>query len=68
MLKRELGLEAELVEGRYGEFTVLVDDHPVIRGGPLTVLGIVPSLRRIREVLESNLKPELPSGEQGNEP
>lgn len=52
MLRRELGLEAELVEGHYGEFTVLVNDEPVVRGGALTFLGIMPSLRRVREVLK----------------
>ena len=58
MLKRELGIEAELVEGRYGEFTVLVDDQPVVRGGALTFLGVLPSLREVRRVLEQALKSE----------
>ena len=58
MLKRELGIEAELVEGRYGEFTVLVDDQPVVRGGALTFLGVLPSLREVRRVLEEALKSE----------
>lgn len=61
MLRRELGIEAELVEGHYGEFTVLVDDQAVVRGGALTFFGIVPSLRRVREVLEDILKSELPT-------
>jgi hypothetical protein len=61
MLRRELGLEAELVEGHYGEFTVLVDDQPVVRGGVLTFLGIMPSLQRVREVLEGALKSERPT-------
>lgn len=64
MLRRELGLEAELVEGHYGEFTVLVDDQPVVRGGALTFLGIMPSLRRVREVLERALQSELPTDQQ----
>ena len=68
MLKRELGLEAELVEGHYGEFTVLLEDQPVVRGGTLTFLGIMPSLRRIREVLEDALESELPTEEQRRQP
>jgi hypothetical protein len=55
MLKRELGLQVELVEGRYGEFTVLVDDQPIVRGGALTFLGVMPSLRKVREVLRRAL-------------
>ena len=64
MLRRELGLEPELVEGHYGEFTVLVDDRPVVSGGALTFLGIVPSLRRVREALERVLELEVPTSEQ----
>lgn len=60
MLRRKLGLEVELVESHYGEFTVLVDDRAVVRGGALTFLGIMPSLRRVREVLEDALKVERP--------
>jgi hypothetical protein len=67
MLRRELGLEVELVEGHYGEFTVLVDDQPVVRGGALTFLGIMPSLRHVREVLERALQSELPTDEQRSE-
>ena len=60
MLERELDLEVELVEGHYGEFTVLVDDEPVVRGGVLTFLGITPSLRRVREALERALESPNP--------
>ena len=68
MLKRELGIEAELIEGHYGDFTVLLEDQPVVRGGALTFLGIMPSLRRIREVLEHALESELPTEEQRRQP
>ena len=33
LIKRELGIEAKLVEGKTGEFTVLVDDKVVARKG-----------------------------------
>ncbi|KPK55694.1 MAG: hypothetical protein AMS21_13380 [Gemmatimonas sp. SG8_38_2] len=64
MIERELGIEAELVNGHYGEFTVLVDDEPVVRGGALTLLGILPSMRRVRETLQRVLELEPPVGEQ----
>jgi hypothetical protein len=64
MLKRELGVEADVVEGRYGEFTVFVDDQPVVRGGALTFLGFMPSLRQIRDVLERALRSESPGDGQ----
>ena len=51
MLKRELGLQVELAEGHYGEFTILADDQPIVRGGALTFVGVMPPLREIREVL-----------------
>ncbi|UCG84905.1 MAG: hypothetical protein JSW71_13250 [Gemmatimonadota bacterium] len=63
MIERELGLEAELVDGHYGEFTVLVDDQPVVRGGALTRLGIVPRLRRVRETLERTIALETPTSQ-----
>lgn len=55
MLKREFGLQVELVEGHYGEFTVLVGDEPIVRGGALTFVGVMPSLRTVREVLRRAL-------------
>jgi hypothetical protein len=42
----------ELVEGRYGEFTVLLDDREVISSGPLGFVGVLPSVRRVRALLE----------------
>jgi hypothetical protein len=33
LLKKELGIEAEIVEGKTGEFTVWVDDQLVARKG-----------------------------------
>jgi hypothetical protein len=56
MLRRELGVEVDMQEGRYGEFTVLVDDRPVLHGGALTFIGVVPSLRQVRDVLERALQ------------
>jgi hypothetical protein len=46
----------ELVEGRYGEFTVLVDGEEVIGGGPLGFVGVLPSVRKIRDMLDQKAR------------
>ena len=46
-LRRDLGIDVEMVHGRYGEYKVLVDGKTVIDGGPLTALGIVPASRKV---------------------
>ena len=56
-LRRELGVDAELVEGHYGELSVLVDGEEVINGGALAFLGVLPSLRRIRDAVAARLEP-----------
>jgi hypothetical protein len=50
-LKRDLGVEVELVSGRYGEFTVRVDGMTIADAGPLGFLGILPSPRSIEEAV-----------------
>jgi hypothetical protein len=55
MLKREFDIEVELVEGRYGEFTMLIDGEPAITNGVLGFVGVQPSLKRIREQVERSL-------------
>jgi hypothetical protein len=52
MLRRDLDVDVELVEGRYGEFSVLVDGQTLLEGGVWTFLGIMPSLARVRAVVE----------------
>jgi hypothetical protein len=54
-LRRELGVDAELVEGHYGELSVQVDGEEVINGGALAFLGVLPSLRRIRDAVAAKL-------------
>ncbi len=41
-IRQELGAEARLVPGRYGEFTVLVDGEVVTRAGRWGFLGVLP--------------------------
>jgi hypothetical protein len=45
----------QTVEGRYGEFTVLVDGREVLTGGALGFLGVLPSVARVRDVVTSSL-------------
>jgi hypothetical protein len=51
-LRRDLGLEVEIVEGHYGEFAVFVDGEKLIGGGPLGFVGVLPSVREVRERVE----------------
>jgi len=48
-------VEVDVVEGHYGELSVLVDDERVLTAGPLGFLGILPTRRRIREAVEQKL-------------
>lgn len=42
----ELDAEVELVDGPYGQFSVLIDGETVVDGGAWAALGILPSGRR----------------------
>jgi hypothetical protein len=62
-LRKELGIDAVLVEGHYGELSVEVDGEEVINGGALAFLGVLPSLRRIRDAVAEKMgPPQNPSG------
>jgi hypothetical protein len=54
-LRKELGVDPVLVEGHYGELSVLVNGEEVINGGALAFLGVLPSLRRIRDAVAAKL-------------
>ena len=54
-LRRELGIEVDLVRARYGEFKVLVDGETVVDGGALTVLGVLPSGRKVVDAVRARL-------------
>ena len=54
-LKRDLGVAVERVEGRYREFTVLVDGEKVVSGGALGFVGVLPSTWKVRESVERKL-------------
>ena len=54
-LRRELKTEVEMVRGRYGEFKIVVDGETVIDGGALAALGVLPSGRKVVEVVHARL-------------
>jgi hypothetical protein len=55
-LRRELNVNVELVEGHYGEFSVLVDGQEVFNAGSLAFLGVLPTRRRVRELVVEHLR------------
>jgi hypothetical protein len=54
-IRRELGIEVEMIHGHYGEFKVLVDGRTVAERGPLSIVGILPSGRKIVETVRGRL-------------
>jgi len=54
-LRRELGVDVQMVKGRYGEFKVLVDDKTVVDGGALAALGVLPSGRKVLDAVRTRL-------------
>jgi hypothetical protein len=57
-LRRELGCDVEMTKGRYGEFKVLVDGKTVVDAGALAALGVLPSGRRVVDVVKAKLQGE----------
>lgn len=55
-LKRELNVDVKLVEGHYGEFSVLMEGEEIFGAGAFAFLGILPSRQRIRELVAQRLK------------
>jgi len=55
-LRRELNVDVELVEGNYGEFSVLVDGEEVFDAGTFAFMGVLPSKRRVRELVAERLR------------
>jgi hypothetical protein len=54
-LRRDLGIEVETIRGHYGEYKVLVDGEPVVDGGPMVVLGLMPSARKVIDKVRARL-------------
>jgi hypothetical protein len=59
-LRRELQIDVEMVRGHYGEYKVLVDGAIVVDGGKLAALGVLPSGRKVVEVVRASLARSAP--------
>ena len=55
-LRRELKVAVEMREGHYGEFSVLVDGQEVFNAGALAFLGVLPTRRRVRELVLQHMR------------
>jgi hypothetical protein len=60
-IRRQLHADVEMVHGSYGQFQVLVDGDTVIDGGALAVLGVLPSARKILEVVQRRISDTQPA-------
>ena len=60
-LRRELDIDVETIRGQYGEYKVLVDGDAIVDGGPMGVLGLLPSARTVVEKVRARLAPDAPS-------
>jgi hypothetical protein len=54
-IRRELGIEVEMIHGHYGEYKILVDGVPVFEGGLLSTMGILPSGPKAVEMVREQL-------------
>ena len=55
-LRRELGTEVEMMRGRYGEFKVFVDEVVVFDAGALAILGVLPSARKVVNIVRERVR------------
>ena len=60
-LRRDPRLEVEMVEGHYGEFRVLVDGEEILSGGALGFVGVLPSVRKVRQLVEQGVRARDPA-------
>jgi len=56
-LREDPSLTVELAPGHYGEFTVLVEGQEVLSAGAIAMLGILPSVREVREAIDRARSP-----------
>lgn len=54
-IRRELGVEVQMIRGHYGEYKVLVDGEVVVDGGPLVIVGVMPPARKTLELVRDRL-------------
>jgi hypothetical protein len=63
VLRRELDVAVDVVDGHYGEFTVLVDGVELVEGGALGFLGLLPPAEKVCEAVGQRLARTRPAGE-----
>lgn len=51
-LRQDPSLTVELESGHYGEFTILVEGREVLSAGAIAILGVLPSIRAVKEAVE----------------
>ncbi len=51
-----MGIEVRQVAGHYGEFTVLVDETPVVSAGSMGWLGVLPSAKQVMQAVSEALR------------
>jgi hypothetical protein len=54
-MRRELGIEVEMIRGHYGEYKVMVDGETVVDGGRLVVIGVMPPARKTVQLVRERL-------------
>ena len=54
-LRRDLGIDVDMIHGDYADYKVLVDGETVIDGGALTALGVVPTGRKVVDAVRAAL-------------
>ena len=59
-VRRELGEEVKIEDGRYGEFKVFVDGEQVVDAGPLAFLGVLPSVGKVRAAVAAHVSDKAP--------
>ena len=61
-LRRRLGagVEVDTEDGHYGEFRVFIDGAEVLSAGSLAFLGVLPTVRTVRELVEAHRDRQQP--------
>lgn len=54
-IRSELGVDVEMVRGKYGVYKVLVDGEVVVDGGPRVIIGIMPPARKTLQLVRARL-------------
>jgi hypothetical protein len=54
-MRRELGIDVDMIRGHYGEYRVLVDGEILVDGGPWVIVGVMPPAKKIIEAVRERL-------------